>query len=161
MSSASRVGPLQPASAMTCPSWASISRRGEGGAVPMHVRHSVGDRENRLPHGPLRGGLAAPEHALEPVILEPTRTLRRATTGGEGSGPEAEGELTIVAVGPYTHEIIGHHEADFEIPRHVGQPGCDFCGDPGSLLARKDRMDVLPESLHAIEVGRLAARNAV
>ena len=47
-------------------------------------------------------------------------------------GPEAEGELIIVAVGPSAHEIIGHHEADFEIPRHVGQPGRDFRGNSGS-----------------------------
>src|SRR5262245_64966918 len=110
MSSASRVGPLQPASAMTCPSWASISRRGAGGAVPMHVRHSVGGRENQLPHGPLRGGLAAPEHAREPVVFQPARTLRRAATGAEVFGPEAEGELIMVAVGPSAHEIIAHDE---------------------------------------------------
>src|SRR5262249_19744369 len=119
----------------------------------------------------------------------------------EWSGPEAPGELTIVAVGPYAHEIIGHHEADFEIPRHVGQPGRDLCSSSGSdaiavhgqvgiqqsrymvlthrvhgderkqinrflvdlsvLLAGKDRADVLPEALHAIEVGRLAARDVL
>jgi hypothetical protein len=98
----------------------------------MHVRPSVGCRENRLTHGPLRGGLAAPEHGHEPVVLQPARTLRRAATGAEVVGPEAEGELIIVAVGPSAHEIIGYHEADFEIPRHVDQPGRDFCGNSGS-----------------------------
>lgn len=92
-------------------------------------RVAIGDpvcgREDCLPHGLLRGGLAAPEHTREPVVLHPAR-IRRAVTGVGIIGPEAEGELIVVAVGPETHEVIGDQEADFEIPPHVGQPVRDL-----------------------------------
>jgi hypothetical protein len=100
--------------------------------VLMNVRHPVGGRENRLPHGPLGRGLAAPEHACEPEVLQRTRELRRAVQATKVIGPEAEGELAIVAVGPSVHEIVGHHDADFEIPRHVGHPGRGFRGRSGA-----------------------------
>src|SRR5688572_15194673 len=53
----------------------------------MHIRHPVSGRENCLPHGPRDGGLAAPEHALEPEVFQLTRKLRRAAPASPALAP--------------------------------------------------------------------------
>jgi hypothetical protein len=68
------------------------------------------------------------QKSFSPLRSEPGLQPLRWDPGSS----EANLEFIIVAVGPSAQEIIAHNQADFEIPRHVGQPGRDLRSNSGS-----------------------------
>ena len=126
-----------------------------GGAVPLHVGHPVGGRQDGLPDGPLRRGLAAPEDAGEPEVLRPPRQVAPDRRGRAGSqpgvgGPEPEGELIVVAVGPAALQVVGDDQGDLALPRFIGEAGRGVLGG-----TRRDPVGVQGEQ--RIEQGRHVA----